>query len=80
MMVKIQIVRIRNKDKKMDITLSIPDDRFTKLKEVANNLHVTMEDLVCISIDELISRPDEDFQKAADYILKKNAELYRKLA
>lgn len=79
-MVKIQIVRIRNKDKKMDITLSIPDDRFTKLKEVANNLHVTMEDLVCISIDELISRPDEDFQKAADYILKKNAELYRKLA
>ena len=64
----------------MDMTLSISEDRFIKLKEVAGNLNITPEDLVRVSIDELLSRPDEDFQKAVDYVLTKNAELYRRLA
>ncbi len=64
----------------MDMTLSITDDRYAKLVEVAKNLHITPEDLVCVSIDELLSRPDEDFLKAVDYVLRKNAELYRRLA
>lgn len=64
----------------MDMTLSISEDRFIKLKEVAGNLNITPEDLVRVSIDELLSRPDEDFRKAVDYVLTKNAELYRRLA
>ncbi len=64
----------------MDMTLSISEDRFIELKEVAGNLNITPEDLVRVSIDELLSRPDEDFQKAVDYVLTKNAELYRRLA
>lgn len=64
----------------MDMTLSISEDLFIKLKEVAGNLNITPEDLVRVSIDELLSRPDEDFQKAVDYVLTKNAELYRRLA
>ena len=64
----------------MNITLSITDDRFVKLKEIATSLHMTPEDLVRVSIDELLSRPDEDFQKAVDHVLKKNTELYRRLA
>ena len=63
----------------MDMTLSISEDRFIKLKEVAGNLNITPEDLVRVSIDELLSRPDEDFQKAVDYVLTKNAELYCRL-
>jgi len=35
---------------------------------------------VRVSIEELLVRPDEEFEKAADYLLKKNAELYRRLA
>lgn len=64
----------------MDMTLSISEDRFTKLKEVAKHLNITPEDLVRVSIDELLSRPDEDFKNAVDYVLNKNAELYRRLA
>ncbi len=64
----------------MDMTLSISEDLFIKLKEVAGNLNITPEDLVRVSIDELLSRPDEDFRKAVDYVLTKNAELYRRLA
>jgi hypothetical protein len=41
---------------------------------------VTVEDLARVGIEELLSRPDEAFQQAADYVLRKNAELYRRLA
>jgi hypothetical protein len=38
------------------------------------------EDLARVSIEELLTRLEESFQQAADYILRKNAELYRHLA
>lgn len=41
----------------MDITLSIRDDRFAKLKDMASRLHITPEELVQVSIDELLSLP-----------------------
>ena len=62
------------------ITVALPEDRLLKLKEIAARLRVTPEDLVRITIEELLSRPDEAFAQAADYILKKNDELYRRLA
>jgi len=41
---------------------------------------VQAEDLVRLRIDELLGRPDEAFERITDYLLKKNAELYRRLA
>ena len=38
------------------------------------------EDLVLISIEELLTRPDEQFEKTVDYVLQKNAEVYQRLA
>jgi hypothetical protein len=32
------------------------------------------------SIEELLTRPDEEFQRALTYVLTKHAELYRRLA
>jgi hypothetical protein len=37
-------------------------------------------DLVRAGIDHLLASPEEEFEKAADYVLKKNEELYRRLA
>lgn len=62
------------------ITITVSDDRLAKLKEVAARFNVTAEDLVRVSIDELLSRPEESFKKAADYVFDKNSELYRRLA
>jgi len=62
------------------ITITLPDDRLLKLKERATRLSVSPEELVRVSIEELLSRPDEAFQRAVDHVLKKNAELYRRLA
>ncbi len=62
------------------ITVALTDDRFLKLKEMAAQLKISPEDLVRLSIEELLAQPDEAFQRAADYVLAKNAELYRRLA
>jgi len=63
-----------------NITIALPDDRVLKLKEVASRLSVSPEELVRASVEELLSQPDETFQNVMDYVLKKNAELYRRLA
>ena len=62
------------------ITITLPDDRMLKLKETATHLKVSPEQLIQVSIEELLTRPEEAFQRAVDYVLKKNAELYRRLA
>jgi hypothetical protein len=62
------------------ITIAVPDDRLLKLKEKAAYFSVSPEELVRISVEELLTRPEEAFQRAVDYVLDKNAELYRRLA
>ncbi|GAB4149534.1 MAG: hypothetical protein Fur0021_10650 [Candidatus Promineifilaceae bacterium] len=62
------------------ITVSLSDERLQKLKEVAARFSIAPEELVRVSIEELLTRPEEDFQRALAYVLKKNAELYRRLA
>ena len=62
------------------ITVPISEEQLIELKKLSAKLDVTPEELVRISIEELLTRPEETFQQASDYILKKNAELYRRLA
>jgi antitoxin FitA len=62
------------------ITIPIPDDRMSKLQELAARFNITPEELVRLSGEELLARPEEQFRLALDYVLKKNAELYRRLA
>ena len=63
-----------------NITIPVPDDRLAEMKKKASRLGITLTDLVLLSIEELLSRPDEEFRQAVGYVLKKNAELYRRLA
>ena len=62
------------------ITITLADDHLSKLKETASRLGVTPEDLVRASVEELVTRPEQAFQQIIDYVLEKNAELYRRLA
>jgi antitoxin FitA len=61
------------------ITITLPDERVSTLRERATYLGVTPEELVRVSIEELLARPADDFQRAVDYVLKKNADLYQRL-
>lgn len=62
------------------ITISISEDRMQKLREKASHYHVAPEELVRVSLDDLLARSEEDFQQAVEYVLNKNTELYQRLA
>lgn len=62
------------------ITITMADDRLEQLRQLAQQLDVSTDELIHISIDELLSRPEEDFLNAAQYVLDKNEDLYQRLA
>ncbi len=62
------------------ITVSISDERMQKLRERASHYHVAPEELVRVSLDDLLARSEEDFRQAVEYVLNKNTELYQRLA
>jgi hypothetical protein len=62
------------------ITITVTDERLTRLKEIASDYNVSVEELIHLSIENLLLQPEADFQQAADYALEKNRELYRRLA
>jgi len=63
-----------------NISISLPEERAARLRDFASRLKVTPEELVRISVDDLLSQPDDAFEKAAERVLRKNADLYRRLA
>jgi len=62
------------------ITITISDDRLSKLQDIATRFQVTPEELLRVSLEELLARPEEAFQRAVSYVLHKNVELYERLA
>ncbi len=62
------------------LTISISDDLMRQLREKASHFQVAPEDLVRLGLEDLLTRPKEDFHRALEYVLKKNAELYQRLA
>jgi predicted transcriptional regulator len=61
-------------------TITLPDERLKKLKEIADRFRVAPEELVRASIEELLARPLDDFQQVIERVLSKNADLYKRLA
>lgn len=62
------------------ITITLPDEQLAELERLAASFQVPPEELARIGIEELLARPDAAFRRAAEYVLSKNAELYRRLA
>ncbi|MBW4607938.1 MAG: DNA-binding protein [Hassallia sp. WJT32-NPBG1] len=62
------------------ITIKITDERLLKLQETANSLGVSIEELVLMGVEEVLNKPNASFKGAMDYVLNKNAELYKRLA
>ncbi len=62
------------------ITIELPSERLQKLQEMAQKFGISTEELVRVSVEDMLTQPEEQFRKAAQYVLKKNAELYTRLA
>jgi hypothetical protein len=62
------------------ITVSVSEDRFQKLQSLARQFNIPTEELLRVSFEELVARPQEDFQKALEHVLDSYKELYKRLA
>jgi len=62
------------------LTINLSDEMADRLEALAQRLGVSVEDLVRSSVEEQFKSPDADFEEAAQHVLAKNAELYRRLA
>ncbi|MFM9960536.1 MAG: DNA-binding protein [Planctomycetaceae bacterium] len=62
------------------IAVPISEERHARLRELADQAGVPPEEFLRLRVDRLLEQPDEAFEKAAEHVLRKNSELYRRLA
>jgi hypothetical protein len=62
------------------ITIPLSDERAAQLRVWAEEAGLPPEEFLRRRVEQLLDRPDQQFRKAADHLLQKNAELYRRLA
>lgn len=61
-------------------TIHLSEKQSQQLREIADQYHVVPEELLRASIEDLLNRPQKDFETAIEYVLKKNTELFKRLA
>ena len=64
----------------MKVAFDLPPAQAEKLQQEASRLGLSPDDLARAALSDLLASRDEDFRAAADRVLKKNEELYRRLA
>jgi hypothetical protein len=60
--------------------LAVSSESARRLTDLADEAGVQPEEFLRASVEEWLSHPQTSFSAAASYVLKKNAELYRRLA
>jgi hypothetical protein len=63
----------------MVLTIDLGDAEIQRLKEAAARLGVAPEELARALVADHLAKPRDDFEAAASFVLRKNAELYRRL-
>ena len=61
-------------------TIALPEEQALRLRELALKTGLSPEELLRAGVEEWLTRPDQDFAEATAYVLRKNRELYRRLA
>jgi hypothetical protein len=62
-----------------NLTIKLEEDQIQQFQEAAQHMGFTVEELVRLSVGEYLSRSSR-FEKVVDAVLKKNDDLYRRLA
>lgn len=64
----------------MKLMIDLSPAQAERLRREAERLGLTPEDLARAAIADLLATPGEEFRLAAERVLRKNEELYRRLA
>ena len=62
----------------IEITLS--DEQMSQLQQLAQRFKLPIEDMARMGVTNLLTLGDESFEQAAERVLAKNAELYKRLS
>lgn len=60
----------------MTLNLELDEQQVQRLQDAARRLNVSVDDLAKAAINDLLAKPDQDFERAATRVLKKNAEFW----
>lgn len=63
-----------------EITITVSDPVAAKLREYAKYAGLTLEEFMQKCVERMIDAREEEFARAAAYVLEKRAEVYRRLA
>ena len=63
----------------MAIPLDLTPAQEERLRNQAQQLGLSSEDLARLAVEDLLERPESEFSKAARYVIEKNRELYDRL-
>ncbi|GFE68346.1 DNA-binding protein [Chroococcus sp. FPU101] len=63
-----------------NLTIQLSDEKLYQLEELAQRQGVTLEHLLQDKINDWLTENQPDFNRAANYVLTKNTELYQRLA
>ena len=64
----------------MKLTIDLSPAQAERLRQEAERLGLAPEDIARAAVADLLATPGNDFKTAAERVLKKNEELYRRLA
>ena len=64
----------------MSLAIELNEDQQRRLAEIAERLGVPASSLAEAAVRELLARPEADFEQISERILKKNHDLYERLA
>lgn len=64
----------------MTLSIQLPDDAERRLREAAHRLNIPADQLAAAAVRDFVAQPAADFEQAAQRVLEKNSELYRRLA
>ncbi len=62
------------------MTIPISDERVERLQSLAQQAGLPPEEFLRLRVDSLLDQLSDEFNQAADQVIQKNAELYRRLA
>jgi 16S rRNA U516 pseudouridylate synthase RsuA-like enzyme len=60
------------------ITITLSDERMRQLQKLADEAQVPVEELLRTRVEDWLGREPQEFLRAAQHVLRKNEELYRR--
>jgi len=64
----------------MKLSIELSAAQAERLRGEAERLGLSPEDLARAVVADVLAAPDKDFQTAAEQVIRRNQELYRRLA